>query len=52
MEEMEEEICDLGVIIEYFELFVVLGFGLFGGFFFCMLDKIDVIDYQEFDQIN
>lgn len=52
MEEFEEEIKDFGVIIEYFELLVVFGFGFFGGFFFCLLDKINFIDYQEFDEIN
>jgi HAE1 family hydrophobic/amphiphilic exporter-1 len=52
MEELEEKTRNLGAIIEYFEPPAVPGFGSSGGFSFRMLDKTDVTDYQEFDQIN
>ena len=52
MEELEEKTQNLGAIIEYFEPPAVPGFGSSGGFSFRMLDKTDVTDYHEFDEIN
>lgn len=45
IEELEVKIYYLGVVIEYFELFVVLGYGVLLGLLFCLFDKINIIDY-------
>jgi HAE1 family hydrophobic/amphiphilic exporter-1 len=52
MEELEEKTRNLGAIVEFFEPPAVPGFGTSGGFSLRMLDKTNIIDYQEFERIN
>jgi hydrophobic/amphiphilic exporter-1 (mainly G- bacteria), HAE1 family len=52
MVELEEKTKNLGAIIEYFEPPAVPGYGAADGFSLRMIDKLNRMNYVEFDKVN
>jgi HAE1 family hydrophobic/amphiphilic exporter-1 len=52
IEELEEETANFGAVIEFFEPPAVPGYGAASGLALRLLDKTNMTDYQEFDEIN
>ncbi len=52
IEALEEKSKDIGAIVEFFEPPAVPGYGAASGFSLRMLNKNNIIDYQDFDKVN